>query len=136
MKDSIFMKKIVFSLLAVFVASSFFSCASTKVEVPENASALEIIQLAQTALDKGSSRKSLQYYEILLQRYGMNTAIYIEGRYEIAHIYVKQKKFSKAEPIINEILEIYNASQPGQLPGAYRKLAQKDFEKIQNSKHN
>lgn len=130
------MKKIVFSFLVSFASVCFFSCASAKVEVPDNASSLEIIQLAQTALDKGSAKKSLQYYEILLQRYGMNTAVYIEGRYEIAHIYVKQKKYSKAEPIINEILEIYNASQPGQFPGAYRKLAQKDFEKIQNGKRN
>ena len=92
MKDSIFMKKIVFNFLVAFASVCFFSCVSTKVEVPDNASSLEIIQLAQTALDKGSTKKSLQYYEILLQRYGMNTAIYIEGRYEIAHIYVKQKK--------------------------------------------
>ena len=130
------MKKIVFSFLISFASVCFFSCASTKVEVPDNASSLEIIQLAQTALDKGSTKKSLQYYEILLQRYGMNTAFFIEVRYEIAHIYVNHKKYSKAEPIINEILEIYTASQPGQFPGAYRKLAQKDFEKIQNGKRN
>ena len=62
MKDSIFMKKIVFNFLVAFASVCFFACVSTKVEVPDNASSLEIIQLAQTALDKGSTKKSLQYF--------------------------------------------------------------------------
>ncbi|MGN0728418.1 hypothetical protein [Treponema sp.] len=135
MKDSIFLKKIAFSFLSLFLASFFFSCASSEVEVADGVSSIEIVQFAQTAFDKGNTKKALKYYDILLQRYGMDTAIYIEGKFEIAHIYVKQKKFSKAEPILNEILDIYNSSQPGQFPGAYRKLAQKDLEKIQNSKN-
>jgi outer membrane protein assembly factor BamD (BamD/ComL family) len=129
MKDSIFSKKIV----AVFALLSavFVSCASSNVEVPEDASKLEIVQMAQTALDGGKSKKALAYYNVLLQRYGMDTATYIEGTFEIAHIYVKKKKYDKAEPLLREVLEIYNSSQPGQFPGAYQKLAQKDLEKIE-----
>ena len=64
----------------------------------------------------------------------MDTAIYIEGRYEIAHIYLKQKKYDKAEPIFLEIKEIYDSTAPGMLPGAYRKMVMKDLEKIQDKK--
>ena len=71
-------------------------------------------------------------YEILLQRYGMNPAIYVEARYEIAHVYVKQKKYKDAEPILLELKEIYDSSAPGALPGAYRKMAMKDLEKVQD----
>ncbi len=134
MKDSIFMKKFVFSFLVLTFTFSLFSCASTEVEVADDATSLEIIQFAQTAFDKGSAKKALKYYEILLQRYGMNTSIYLEGRYEMAHIYVKQKKYDLAKPIIEEILEIYSVSQPGQFPGAYKVLATKDLEKIPASK--
>ena len=111
------------------------SCVSSEVDVPEDATRLEIVQLAQTAFDSGFKKKALKYYEVLLQRYGTDTATYIEGRYEIAHIYVKKRKYDLARPMLEEIVEIYASSQPGQLPGAYRKLAQKDLDKINASKH-
>ena len=110
------------------------SCISSEVDVPEDATRLEIVQLAQTAFDSGFKKKALKYYEVLLQRYGMDTATYVEGRYEIAHIYVKKHKYDLARPMLEEIVEIYSTAQPGQLPGAYRKLAQKDLDKINATK--
>lgn len=128
------MKQFITVFASVLVFSALASCTSAAVEVADDVSSLEIVQMAQTAFDKGKSKAALQYYDILIQRYGMNTAIYLEGTYEIAHIYVRQKKYSKAEPLLREVLEIYNSSQPGQFPGAYRKLAQKDLEKIEQKK--
>ena len=111
------------------------SCVSSDVDVPEDATRLEIVQLAQTAFDNGFKKKALKYYEVLLQRYGMDTATYVEGRYEIAHIYVKKRKYDLARPMLEEIVEIYASTPPGQLPGAYRKLAQKDLDKINTAGH-
>lgn len=128
------MKNFMTVFASAIVISVLISCASAPVQVADDASSLEIIQMAQTAFDNGKSKAALQYYDILIKRYGMNTAIYLEGTYETAHIYVRQKKYSKAEPLLREVLEIYNSSQPGQFPGAYRKLAQKDLEKIEAKK--
>ena len=114
------MKKINAIFLAL-ISLAFISCASDEVEIPVEASSLEIIQQAQNAVEKGKKKKAIKCYEILLQRYGNNPAIYVEGRYEIAHIYVKQKDYKKAEPILLELKEIYDSSAPGMLPGAYRK---------------
>ncbi len=121
-------------LTFALIFGSLTSCMSSKVDVPLDASAREIVQMAQTAFDEGHSKKSINYYQVLLQRYGMDTAIYIEGRYETAHIYVKEKKYAEAEPLLNEVLEIYGSSQPGMLPGSFRKLAENDMKKIQEAK--
>ena len=125
------MKKII-SIGLIAYSIFLFSCKSQEIAVAPEATSLEIIQLAQTAFDKGKKNDAVKYYEILLQRYGMNPAIYVEARYEIAHVYVKQKKYKDAEPILLELKEIYDSSAPGALPGAYRKMAMKDLEKIQD----
>lgn len=125
------MKKIISTGLVAF-SMFLFSCKSQEIEVAPEATSLEIIQLAQTAFDKRKKDDAIKYYEILLQRYGMNPAIYVEARYEIAHIYVKQKKYKDAEPILLELKEIYDSSAPGALPGAYRKMSMKDLEKVQD----
>lgn len=110
----------------------FAACQSAEVpEVADDATALEIVQLAQTEYDKGNAKGALTYYNILLQRYGLNSSVYVEGRFEIAHIYVKQKKYDLAEPILQEVIGMYDSAQVGVLPGAYKKLAQGDLEKVQ-----
>ena len=123
-------KKTIFFLALSLLSIAFTACQSTKLEVSNEATSREIIQKAQTAYDSGHSNLAISYYKILLQRYGMDTATYIEGRYEIAHIYVKQKKYLQAKPILEEILETYNSVTPGTLPGSFKKLAQNDYEKI------
>ena len=131
------MKKILTkSITMAVLACSFLavSCKTQSIEIAPNATNLEIVQQAQNAYDKGKKEQAIKCYEILIQRYGMDTAIYIEGRYEIAHIYLKQKKYDKAEPIFLEIKEIYDSTAPGMLPGAYRKMVMKDLEKIQDKK--
>lgn len=124
------MKKAIY--VSILAGTLFFaSCKSQEVVIPPEASHLEIIQQAQNAYDKGRKKQAIKCYETLIQRYGMDPAIYVEGRYEIAHIYVKGKKYKEAEPILLEIKEIYDSSAPGMLPGAYRKMTLKDLEKVE-----
>lgn len=122
------MKKII--LTALVLGSLLVSCKSAPEEPKADATAREIIQMAQTEQNSNNSKDALYYYGKLIQRYGTDTAIYVEGRFEIAHIYVKQKKYKTAKPMLEEVLEIYSKSQPGQLPGAFKKLAENDLKKI------
>lgn len=122
------MKKTIFTALALCAILS--SCRSAPEEPKADATAREIIQMAQTEQNNNNSKNALFYYGKLIQRYGTDTAVYVEGRFEIAHIYVKQKKYETAKPMLEEILTIYSKSQPGQLPGAFKKLAENDMKKI------
>ena len=117
--------------VALFASACFLSsCASQQKEIPADMTALEIIQQAQNAYDSGNIKLAEHDYQVLLQRFGNDTATYVEGRYEIAHIYLKQKKYYEASAMYQEIISIYENSIPGQLPGAYRKLAENDLATI------
>jgi len=131
MKHSRFITKIVLTIsISAILGSALISCASTKAEVPYEASDREIVQMAQEAFVSGDNDGALYYYETLLMRYGSSLSVYVEGKYEIAHIYLKQKRYAEAKEIYLEILDIYQSSAYGSLPGSYRKLAQNDLAKI------
>ncbi len=121
----------VLALTAVtFVSCSTFGGSTPKTPPSENLTDREIVQLAQTAYDEGHTQLSEYYYKLLLQRYGNNTYDYIEGRYELAHLALKRKDYRTAVPMLKEVLEIYDASLPGTLPGSYKKLAEIDLAKV------
>lgn len=117
------------AFFAVF-AISFYSCTSVPTEIPEHLTSQELIQNGQSNFEVGNYKAALVYYEATAERFKDWPAVYIEARYEIAHVYIKQKKYESAEPIFNEILEIYKNSSPGSLPAAYKKLSEIALAKI------
>ncbi|MBO7612233.1 MAG: hypothetical protein J6S81_00220, partial [Treponema sp.] len=121
MKQLVIKKTVFFSaVLAVALTGALFTaCQTSNPEVPANLTAREIIQKAQNAYNAGREKQALYYYDTLIARYGMNTVTYIEGKYEIAHIYVKAKKWDKALPVLNELKNLYASSLPGSYPGEY-----------------
>ena len=133
MKDSRFTAKNLFKAV-IFSAASLItvSCSSIPETLPETPR--EIVQLEQNASDAGNTKLAKWYYVQLLNRYGDDPAIYIEGNFEIAHLDIKKKNYEEAVPRLNEIIRIYDNVAPGMLPGQYRKLAQKDLEKIPEEK--
>ncbi len=133
MKHSRFLLKFNLLFLTIFSVIVLAGCTSVPDELPADTTAREIIQKAQNASNTGNDKAAEYYYNILLQRYGMDTAIYIEGTFEIAHLCVKQKRYSEAATKLQEILDIYNDSTPGMYPAQFRKLAQIDLAKIPSS---
>ena len=73
---------------------AFTGCTTTQTVTSET-SDREIVQLAQTAYDKGNEKLAISYYEQLIMYYGQDLSIYVEGKYEIGHIYLKQKKYTQ-----------------------------------------
>ncbi|WP_147614198.1 outer membrane protein assembly factor BamD [Treponema pectinovorum] len=110
----------------------FYSCNSVPKEIPENLTAQELIQNGQSNFEIGNYKAALAYYEEATLRFRDWPSVYIEARYEIGHLYMKQKKYENAEPIFNEILEIYKSSAPGSIPAAYKKLSEISLAKIPN----
>lgn len=135
MKHSRFITKIVLTIsISAILGSALISCTSTKKEVPCEATDREIVQMAQDSFASGHTEDALYYYETLLMRYGNKLSVYVEGKYEIAHIYLKQKRYTEAKDIYMEILDIYQNTSYGELPGSYRKLTQNDLAKIPANK--
>lgn len=123
-----------FAALGIMLSALLFgtSCSSLPESTPDDE--MELVQLAQTAYDSGNTRLAKFYYSELLEKFGDNPSIYVEGRFELAHIAIKKKQYETAVPILEEIEEIYNNLPPGVLPGEYRKLAQLDLEKVPKNK--
>ena len=117
-----------------FIAAFFAACSTIPKDIPEELTAQELIQKGQTEFENGHYQASLCYYNAVTERYADSPPVYIEAYYEIGHLYMKQKKYSKAEPIFQDILDLYANSQPGTLPGSYQKLAQLEMEKIKAKK--
>lgn len=125
------MKKIF--IISVFAAAfSLLSCATIK-EIPENLTSAQIIQMGQNSLVAGDYKSAEFCYETVIQRFGSNPSTFVEAKYELGNAYYKAKKYQEAYDTFTELLDIYGYSQ-GNLPGAYKKLAQIGMDKIPASK--
>lgn len=92
-------------------------------------SAVELKQAAQECTAKQNYLGAEEYYKTILKRFSVNTNIFIETEFELAHVYIKQKKWEKAKPLLEDVLALYDQDN-GTLPSEYRKLAQIDLDKI------
>jgi outer membrane protein assembly factor BamD (BamD/ComL family) len=120
-----------YSLLIVSIACFALASCKTPPEVlPETLTAQELIQRGQDAYDKGKNADALRYFSTVIDRYGTDTSLYIEARYEIAHLFMKEKKYEAAIPILEEIRDLYPKAEPGTLPASYEKLAIIELNKV------
>lgn len=120
----------IFTVVFAFFSLFFSSCVSSKKPVDE-LTAKQLIQEGQNAFDKRKFKLAIQYYETAIERFGSEDAqVFVESKYEIGHIYMRQKKYDKAKTTFEELFAIYSKFVSGQLPGAYLKLSQLEMEKI------
>ena len=123
------MKKIKSLLFALIISGAFISCASTPA-IPEDATATQLIQMGQDALELSNYKAAETYYLAVIQKYGTDMALYVEARYELGHLYLVQKKYDEAYTSFAEIQNIYAESEFGKIPGTYRKLSQLGMERL------
>ncbi len=133
MKLAIFNKKMILAISGALLLAAV-SCKSTPVVIDKTMTAQELIQNGQDAAQNSKYNDALTYYQAVINMYGNNTADYIEARYEIGHLYMKKKNYKAAQPIFEEIQEIFRNSLPGTLPAAYNKLADIELAKIPHTK--
>jgi len=108
---------------------AFFSCASGPVNVPPEMPPNKIIQRAQEAADVNKYKIALQYYEILLDRYGTVDEYLAVGEYEIAFIHYKKKRFIRARQGFETLLERY-AMAGNTLPPQFKVLSEKMLNRL------
>ncbi|MBQ9238031.1 MAG: hypothetical protein IJ191_01745 [Treponema sp.] len=119
------MKRIVFIVATVLLCA----CRST-VELAETLTAEQIIQKGQDAAARGKYALAAECYETVIARYGMDTNIYIEARYELGHLALKRKNYQTAYDSFNEILSLYAMADAGVISPAFKKLADIGMAKI------
>ena len=129
------MKKITVIALtsAVCGALLFTSCRTVK-DIPEDLTSTQLIQLGQNAYGSAQYKNAETYYRTVIARYGIDSSVYVEARYELGHLYLKQKKYAAAYASFKEILDMYASTTPGVLPGAYNKLAEIGMQRIPKNK--
>ena len=77
------MKKII-TLAAILAASlALFSCRTLK-DIPEDKTPAQIIQMGQNYVGNGDYKSAEFCYKTVIERYGSDPAIYVEGRYELS----------------------------------------------------
>ena len=122
------MKKFtVFTIIIVM----FVVCSCNSVpEIPLTATSTQLIQMGQDSLSMKNYVAAETYYNAVIQRYGMDTRVYIEARYELGHMYLQQKKYQEAYRNFSEILEIFENAEYGSIPASFKKLAQMGINNI------
>lgn len=126
-----FMKRTIY-FAGILLALIFFAtgCQSAPKVIPQNLSAEELINLAQSSYDSGNVKAAQAYYEAVIIRYGDQMDKLVEAEYEIAHLKIKQEKWQQAIPDLQRILSYYETDTTGVLPTAFKKLAELDMAKV------
>ena len=119
----------------IFIAVLFFSCASGPVDIPEDATPSKIIQKAQEATDQNKYKMAIEYYQVLLERYGSIGEYYCIGNYEIAFIHYKQKRYTEARQGFEYLLSLYDTSRGSTLPPRFKVLAERILKRMTERGH-
>lgn len=115
------LKSLTISITVFFLIFTTTSCKSTA-KIPDNATYTQLIQMGQDAMESSNYIASEQYFNTVIKRYGMDTNIYIEAKYELGHLFLRQKKYEQAYACFTEIKEIYENAEFGSLQTSYKKL--------------
>ncbi len=126
-------KTIIFASAIIAGLALFCGCQTVPTEISEDLDARQLIQLGQDNYDTHHYLAAEKYFNTVLDRYGDDPKHYLEAKYELGHLYIKQKKYSAAYDNFKEIQEIYE-SVPVGLPGSYRILCGIELAKIPEEK--
>jgi hypothetical protein len=119
-----------FVLTTVLTALLAAGCASGPENVPDDISAAELVQRGQEASDHYRYEQALQYYQLILDRFGYNIDMVCTAEYEIAFIQYKQKKYQDAWDGLNALLLRYEGPDAELLPPQFKRLSEIVLERI------
>lgn len=130
-----------YSLLILLFLSGLLSACKTNEVQTEGLMPRQLLQLAQTELDEDRYERALEYYNAIITQYPDSLEMLIEAKYEIGHIYFKQRKYEKCKDYFTKLLkeiediEAREKEQGAQLIPRWPKvLVLQHLEKIKNRK--
>lgn len=124
-------RKLLVTILVVLCIFMLNSCA-TKVEISPTATIEELTRTAQDYYDRGLTKKAESYYNAAISRAVSEPLQLLFVEYELAHMYVKEKKYDLAKPILERLMSYYTDSGDTSIvfPPEYKKLIEMDLAKI------
>lgn len=121
---------LLFAILALTTVLS--GCKSTSPEIPMDITEAELLQMAQSSIDKGNKKTARYYYNAVIAIFGSSMASVVIAEFELAHMDIKEKKFTEAKPALERIISYYDDPQfASSLPPEYKTLAEIDLAKCE-----
>lgn len=102
--------------------------------IPLELSVAELSQKGQTAFDKNNFKAAEVYYQIIIDRYGTDTASLTAAEFEIAHLRMKKKDWVDAKMRLEAVIARYEVAGGTGLPPDYLVLAKNDLARIPTEK--
>lgn len=122
----------IFIMAAAACLFAAVSCATVPdpESVPQDLTVPELNRLAQDAIDDNNDKAAEVYYTLIIDRFGSDPAVLTAAEFEIAHIRVKNEKYSDAARRLQTIISRYEATGGAGLPPEYLVLARNDLAKV------
>lgn len=106
-------------------------CFSTPSNITDKTTAEELIQFAQSALDRDRYRLAIHYYNAILERFSKNPEKVCDAEYGIASVHYKQRRYNTAKDEFQAILSKYDSAAASKnLPKKYQVLSKIRLERI------
>lgn len=127
------LQKKLIHVCCIIIGLSVISCMTVpkESEIPEDATSADLTQKAQEAFDANNYRAAHAYYEIILKRFSGDPAVCTAAEYEIAHLYIKKRKWKDAAALLEKVISRYEGAEAMHLPPDYYKLAKIDYARAQ-----
>jgi outer membrane protein assembly factor BamD (BamD/ComL family) len=121
------------ALLSLALVLAGAGCASipTAAQIPEGMSVIELSQKGQECIDDSNYKAAEVYYQVIIDRFGTDSASLTAAEFEIAHIRIKQKKWADATARLTDIITRYESAGGAGLPPEYLVLAKNDLARVQ-----
>jgi len=120
------------ALLSLTIVLIFSGCMTVpkSSDIPADQTVIQLSQAGQESLDKSNYKAAQVYYQLIIDRFGTDAVALTAAEFEIAHIKIKQKRYSEARTMIDEIIARYEAAGATKLSPEYLVLAKNDLARI------
>jgi hypothetical protein len=106
------------------------ACFSGPVTIPDGATAAEIVQMGQAAMDRTRYGQAIKYYDAIRERFPEDREAVVGADYQIAFIHYKQQKYGAARTEFAALLAKYDGPDGAALPRKYQILSNAVLAKI------
>jgi tetratricopeptide (TPR) repeat protein len=100
------------------------ACASTPVQIDQEATAMVLLQRGQEAIDSGHYDDAIQYFEAIKDRFPDDIDMVCNAEYEIGRSCYKAGRYGQARETFSALLARYSARDAELLPPQFKVLAQ------------
>ena len=120
------------ALLSLTIILIFSGCMTVPKsgDVPADQTVIQLSQSGQEALDKSNYKAAEVYYQLIIDRFGTDTAALTAAEFEIAHIKIKQKNYTEAKTMLEARVARYQGAGAAGLRPDYLVLAKNDLAHI------